>query len=195
MGVRGSTACVPSRVAKQSGFALPELLIGSVLALALIGSSVGVFTTSLRSEPRTSDRSSQVQEARTFAESISRELRQGWGAPVAGPSQLSILTYVKRATCAGSAAGPAIPCRVTYTCVTGTCSRVAANPDGTGAGAAVRVVEGLGDPNVFSYSPTPAAPTFVGIRLVFTADAGEDAITLTDGVALRNPTAPPAPGA
>jgi Tfp pilus assembly protein PilW len=171
---------------REDGFALAELLVGAMLCLALIGSAITVFTTGLRSEPRAAERTSDIASARTFAESLSRELRQGWEVPTASSGQISIITYVKRATCGGTAAGTAIPCRVTYTCASGECSRVVANPDGTGAGSPVKVVDGLADANVFTYSPSAAAPEFVGIRLSFAASATEDSITLEDGVTLRN---------
>lgn len=179
----------------EGGYMLTELLVAAILAMVVIGSAVMIFTTAVRSQPRITERTSQIQQARTFAESISRELRQGWGATTTATSQLAILTYVKRATCAGAAAGAAIPCRVTYTCSAGACSRVVANPDGTGAGTAVAVVHGLADANVFTYSPDAANPTYVGIRLSFPAEGAEDAITLNDGVAMRNDTPPDAPEA
>jgi hypothetical protein len=50
-------------------------------------------------------------------------------------------------------------------------------------------VSGLSPGNVFSYSSCAGAPTtydYVGVSLVFPADGGEDAITLSDGVDLRN---------
>ncbi len=172
---------------------LTELLVGAGLALALIGSCVALFTTGLRAEPRVSTRAAQIADARVFAESLSRELRQGWSIPAAGASQISIVTYVKRATCTGSAAGPSIPCRVTYTCASHSCTRVAANPDGSAPGPPVQVVDGLLDTTVFSYAPSAAAPTFVGIRLAFAAEGPEDAITLEDGVALRNESPSDAP--
>lgn len=179
----------------QRGFTLPELLVASVLGLSIIGSAVSVFTASIRSEPRVSSRAAKIEQARAFAEDLSRELRQGWGTPTATGSQLAVLTYVRRTTCGGSTVGAAIPCRVTYTCSAGACTRIVANPDGSGAGPAVRVVDGLADANVFTYAPSAAAPTYLGLRLPFPAENGEDAITLEDGVAFRNQSPPDAPEA
>jgi len=51
-------------------------------------------------------------------------------------------------------------------------------------------VSGLSSNDVFSYSPDATDPTYVGITLVFPAENGEEAITLTDGVALRNQSGP-----
>jgi Tfp pilus assembly protein PilW len=173
-------------LASERGFALVEMLVGVILSLAIIGASITLFVTGLRSEPRAVDRTSQMSSARTFAESVARELRQGGTVQTASATQLSVITYVKRATCAGTAGGPAIPCRVTYTCSSDACTRVSANPDGSGAGIAVEAIDGLSSPNVFSYAPSAGAPTFIGIRLVLDAKEGDDAITIEDGVALRN---------
>jgi len=192
VGALGNAAATSLR--REEGYALTELLVGTALALALIGSAVGLFTSSVRSQPRISDRAGDIGDARVFAESVSRELRQGVSIPTATASQLTIVTYVKRASCGGSSPGPAIACRVTYTCASGACSRVVANVDGSAPGPAVQVVAGLADPGVFSYSPDAVAPRYVGIRVAIEAAPGEDAITIEDGVALRNP-APEAPPA
>lgn len=172
--------------ADERGFTLTELLVSMMLGLVVIGAAVGFFTTAIRSEPRVSDRTAQIQQARAFAERITRELRQGWGTPTATSSQLSILTSVQRTTCGGDTIGPAKPCRVTYTCTTAGCTRVVANVDGSGSGPTVQVVGPLSTQAVFSYSPSSTAPTYLGLHLVFPAEAGDDAVTVDDGVAFRN---------
>jgi Tfp pilus assembly protein PilW len=162
-----------------------ELLMAMVLSLVVIGGAVAVFTTSIRSEPRVSSRGADIQRARTAMERITRELRQGWEVPVASASQIQILTYANSATCGGASSDSAIPCRVTYTCSAGACVRLEQNPDGSGSGSSRTFVSGLSGAEVFSYSPG-----YVGVTLVFPAAEGEDAITLQDGVSLRNPGPP-----
>jgi hypothetical protein len=50
------------------------------------------------------------------------------------------------------------------------------------------VVSGLSSDNVFSYTPpTATAPAYVGVTLALPSQGGSDAITLSDGSALRNP--------
>ena len=39
---------------------------------------------------------------------------------------------------------------------------------------------------MFGYSPDSANPDYVTMRLVFPAEGGDDAVTLEDGVDLRN---------
>lgn len=170
---------------EEDGFTLVELLIAAVLALVVLGAAVAMFTAGIKSEPRAASRSAQIQQARTTMERVTRELRQGWSVPTATASQLSILTYVKSDTCGGASASSSIPCRVTYTC-TGACMRTERNPDGTGSAPSVQVVSGLSGAPVFSYAPSATNPAYVGVTLQFPAGGGEDAITLQDGVTLRN---------
>jgi len=175
---------------RDEGFTLTELLVAMTIGVVVLGAGVLMFTAAISSQPKASARAAKVQQARTTSERIVRELRQGSGVPTATSAQLSILTYVHSAVCGGSYAINSIPCRVTYTCTAGTCTRVEAQPDGTNPGAASQVVSGLSNSIFFSYSPNSSAPNWVGITLEFPADGGDDAITIEDGAALRNPASP-----
>jgi prepilin-type N-terminal cleavage/methylation domain-containing protein len=176
----------------QDGFTLVELLIAVVIGLLLVGSTVSLFTAGVRSEPRISERSAQIQEARTMAERLSRELRLGSNASSPNPSQLMILTYVPRAECGNPTPGATQRCRIFYGCSTaGDCTRTECGPNTItppdGCGASTQVVEGLADNQVFAFTPRTPGQAFVSVRLAFPAGDGEDAITIEDGVALRNP--------
>lgn len=171
---------------EEHGLTLVELLLAAVLGLIVIGAAFTMFAGAIHSQPRDSAKVTALQEARTTADRITRELRQGWETPTATSSQLAIVTYVKAATCGGAAASTAIPCRVTYTCSGTTCSRVVAQPNGSAPGSSVRVASGLTTPNVFSYSPSAADPSYVGVNFVLTGSG--QPFTLSDGVALRNPS-------
>jgi Tfp pilus assembly protein PilW len=175
------------KVRRAEGFTLPELLVGLMIGLLVVGTGVMVFTTALRSQPRTNDRLAKISDARTTSERIVREIREGWDTTVATSSQLSFLTYVHSTTCGGAPGTTAIPCRVTYGCSGGTCTRTEAQPIGGSPGPTRTLVSGLSGSAVFTYSPSSAAPTWVGIRLSFPADNGDDAVTIEDGAALRNP--------
>jgi len=172
----------------EGGFTLVELLVAMTIGLVVLGAAVAVFTAGLRSQERVTSQSSAIQTARTTMERIVRELRQGQGiVPGTTPtaSQLSLVTYVP-GTCAGVGGGAARLCSVTYACSSGTCTRRVAQPDGSSPGAAVQVVTGLSTANVFSYSPSATAPSYVGVSLALPTAAGDNGITLSDGAALRN---------
>jgi len=177
----------------EGGFTLIELLVAAVVGLIVVGSAVTVFTSALRNEPRVSSRAGDVQQARTTMERITRELRQGWGVPVATTSSLSILTYVKSAACGGPASSTSIACRVSYTCSSSACTRSERNPDGSGSAPAQTVVTGLQSGSGFAYAPSAATPTYVGVRLILASTGDDDSITLSDGVTLRNPNPEAAP--
>jgi prepilin-type N-terminal cleavage/methylation domain-containing protein len=175
------------RLARDDGFTLVELLVASAIGLVVIGAGVLMFTAAIRSQPKASSRLAKVRTARTTSERIVRELRQGWSTPTATSNQLSILTYVHRATCGGAYASASIACRVTYTCTAGTCTRMEAQPNGTSPGPARQVVTGLSNGIVFSYTTGSGGSSWVGITLQFPGQNGDDAITVEDGAALRNP--------
>ncbi len=170
----------------QGGLTLIELLIAASVGLIVVGGALTMFVGAIRSEPRTTSKVAAIQQARTTVERITRELRQGLETPTATSSQLAIVTYVKASSCGGVAASTAIPCRVTYTCSSGKCTRVVAQPNGSAPGPAVQVASGLASNSVFSYLPNSTDPTYVGVSLAVTADG--QPVTLSDGVALRNPS-------
>jgi Tfp pilus assembly protein PilW len=178
------------RARGEAGMSLPEMLIAATIGLVVVGGAVAAFAVSAKSQPRVSDRAGDIQHARSTIEQLTRELRQGSTVTSASATQLSIVTYVDKATCGGPTAGTAIQCQVDYTCTAGACTRVERNPDGSGGSAPVQVVSGLESANVFTYSPSASAPTFVGVELTFPAEGDDDSISLGDGVALRNYVAP-----
>jgi type II secretory pathway pseudopilin PulG len=173
------------RARSERGFTLPELLIAASMGIVVLGGAAMVMMVAARSQPRLTERTADVERGRALIERISRELRQGEAVTNATASQLSIDTYVKSASCGGAAASTSILCRVTYTCSAGVCTRLEQSIGG-GGGVAVREVEGLSDTNVFTYTPSAAAASYVGIRLSFGGN-GIEAVTLQDGVTLRNP--------
>ncbi len=173
------------RLAAEGGFTLVELLTSTVVGLLVVGIGTTVFITAIRSQPGLTTRGNAISNARFTTERIVRELRQGGTVYTATPTQLSFLTHVASASCGSGSNGF---CRVTYTCSTSACTRVEARPDGTVPGAASTAVSGLSNGNVFSYSPSSTAPAYVGATFTFPGQNGDDAITVSDGAALRNRT-------
>jgi hypothetical protein len=130
-------------------------------------------------------------------ERLTREIRQGSTVYSSTGTQLSLLTFVPHASCGGSSTGSAIQCKVTYTCASGTCTRIEAPPPGSpgSAGPTVRVASGLSASDIFRYgsscnlTTTSGAPGYVCVTLTYPAGNGDDALTLKDGAAPINPTA------
>ncbi len=170
----------------QRGIGLAELLVGIFIALLTAAAAMTVLMSTIRNQDRVSDRAAQIQDGRTMTERVARELRQGESVSNATSSSLEILTYVNSATCGGAPAASAILCRVTYSCTSTACTRTERNPNGTGTGVAEPVVDGIQSSAVFTYSPSAADPSYVGVSLSFPAEDGSEGVTVSDGVAMRN---------
>ena len=176
----------------EGGFTLIELLLATGMMVVVLGTAVSVLTPILKDQPGVNGRDFNIQKARVALERLTREVRQGLAVDQATTSTLAIRTYTRRSVCGGtgtlSPGASATLCRVTYTCTGGTCTRTEAQPNGSGAGSAVKVVQGLSGNNVFSYSPNTTAPTYVGIRLALPNPSGTGSLTIGDGASLRNGT-------
>jgi Tfp pilus assembly protein PilW len=167
---------------EAGGFTLVEVLVAAVLGLIVLGAAVTTFTSAIQSQPRAATRGASIQKARTTLERMTQELRQGSTVSFAGASQATMVTWVNSAACGGTYSATAIQCQVIYSCTGSTCMRTERNSDGTGTASSEQVVTGLASPDIFSVSPSCS-----------TTAGGEDAITASDGVTLRNsgPTSPP----
>jgi prepilin-type N-terminal cleavage/methylation domain-containing protein len=170
------------------GFTLVETLVGLLLAVVIAGGAMAMVSFATSTQPKTTKRAAQLQQGRAMIEQITRELRQGESVTGAGATGLQVLTSVNNATCGGAYAVTAITCRVIYDCSSTSCRRTVKNPDGTGSGTAKTLVTGISSANVFTYSPSATNPTYVGVQLVYpsTSAADGEAVTLSDGVAVRN---------
>jgi Tfp pilus assembly protein PilW len=177
---------------------MAELLIATMLGLLVMGVGVMVFTAGIRSQPQIDQRVAAIQQGRVMSERVTRELRQGSNASSSSPSQLMVLTYVPRSTACNTPAttGSTLArCRIFYSCTsaagTSSCTRTECPPAllavGPGCGTPATVVSGLMSNQVFTFSPRSPGQAFVGIQLAYPAANGDDAITIQDGVALRNP--------
>ncbi len=182
------------------GFTLVEMLVAVTMAMVVLAGAVLLFTAAVRSQLKVTSQATAIQQARAIEERFVREIRQSSGlvpGTSATSSQVSIVTYVDTDSgCTGAASSTANLCSVTYRC-TGTspsiaCTRTIAKADGTSPGSPVTVVTGLTSSDVFSYSPSASAPTFIGVSLTLAARSANgttsNAVTLTDGAALRNRT-------
>lgn len=175
----------------EAGLTLVELLVASSMGVVLMGAVGSMVIGTLHAQPEVSKRAQNITAARWVMERMTREIRNGVSVQTALPNEVSLRTYVRRTSCgaAGALASdkPAILCQVTYGCSTTACSRIEAEP-GVKTGTAKMIFEGIDDSNVFSYRPSIAAPTFIGITLHLPNPTGPADLTISDGASLRNGT-------
>lgn len=194
-----------SRVRREEGLTLVELLVASAMSVVLVGAAGSMVVSAMRSQPEISERAQNVSTARWVLERMTREVRNGIRVDQATSSKVSLLTYVRRTACGGTtlpaSSSPAIKCQVTYQCTTTSCSRIEAN-EGVYTGTSTTIFTGIDDSNVFCYVPsagadplacgTAASPvngtTYVGIRLHIPNPSGPSGITVSDAASLRNAT-------
>jgi prepilin-type N-terminal cleavage/methylation domain-containing protein len=180
----------------ESGMSLIELLVAMSIGIVVIAGGAKMLVAAVKSQPRAASHATAVQTAQTAMDRMTRELRQGSSVVTATASQLAMITYVDAGTCGGAASSTAISCRVTYACASGTCTRTVSQPNGSSPGTPTTVVKGLSSSNVFSYVPNTGGSSncaatgsgtlsYVCVNLVFNGSDGRNAITLSDGVALR----------
>jgi Tfp pilus assembly protein PilW len=178
----------------ERGVSMAELLVFMMMLLFVLAAGMTLLIVAVKSQPRISDRNFAIQDGRVLQERFARELRQSSlveQTPAPSSSSVTFDTYVRRTQCGGAVetdpTKPAIACKVTYTCTAGACDRTEAPlPGHPGTTTTEQLVSGLSSSAVFAYSPDTANPEYVTMRLVFPAEGGDDAVTLEDGVDLRN---------
>jgi Tfp pilus assembly protein PilW len=178
----------------ERGVSMAELLVFMLMLLIVLAAGMALLIVAVKSQPRINDRTFAIQQGRVLQERFARELRQSSlveQTPAPTSSSITFDTYVRRTQCGGAVetdpAKPAIACKVTYSCTAGACARTEAPlPGQPGTTTTQQLVSGLSSSAVFGYSPSSTNPGYVTMRLVFPAAGGDDAVTLDDGVDLRN---------
>jgi Tfp pilus assembly protein PilW len=178
----------------ERGVSMAELLVFMMMLLIVLAAGMALLIVAVKSQPRISDRTFAIQQGRVLQERFARELRQSSlveQTPAPTSSSITFDTYARRTQCGGAVeadpAKPAIACKVTYSCTAGACDRTEAPlPGQPGTTTTQQLVSGLSSSAVFGYSPNSTNPGYVTMRLVFPEAGGDDAVTLDDGVDLRN---------
>jgi prepilin-type N-terminal cleavage/methylation domain-containing protein len=192
---------IPAR-GEEAGFTLIELLVASTMGVILMGVAGSLVISAVKDQPELSKRANNISTARWVTERLTHEIRNGIVVDKATPSSVSFRTYVRHASCGGTATlasgSPAIKCEVTYTCTTTSCSRIEAK-EGVYTGTPTKIFSGIDRSSVFCYVPSseedplscgPAPEdlstvTYVGITLHIPNSSGPG-LTVSDGASLRN---------
>jgi prepilin-type N-terminal cleavage/methylation domain-containing protein len=186
------------RLRAEEGFTLPELLVVLALLPVVLVALLGALDTSAQIAPRTVNHAAAVGEAGNGLSRAIREIRQAYRVLGTTPNTITFLRLVN-----GVDTQVTIACDVTSTAVDEhgaalrRCVRTSA-PVGTALPSPTRgtvlvdhLLNGSATDPVFTYTPTPIAPTFVAME-VRVPSRGEGTggrshpITIDDGTLLRN---------
>lgn len=154
---------------QDAGFTLVELLVSTALALVVIGVAVMLITSALKSEPRTSSRSGQIEAGRVMLERITRELREGCRVE-GGDRELAVY----------------MDCEVDEPTYTYDCPGTACTRFDVAADKSELMVSGLEDEGDAWPVFVLDSENYVEVQLRFPRAEGGEAVTLSDGVAMRN---------
>lgn len=176
-------------VGDSRGFTLVDMMLtmaGMVVLVAITGTLV---VSAARTEPRLTERTEPVRQARDALERITRELRQATEVHRATSNELVMTTYAR------TAASPDAAVRrgVRYYCGSGYCTRwedtpatAEASAEGTSAfpGSGERVVAGLPTSSIFTFD-SATDTEYIGVRFAWDVAGTEDRVVIEDGVAPR----------
>jgi len=178
----------------ESGFTLVELLVGSAMGVVLMGAIASLVIGAVKFQPQISKKAENVTSARWVLERMTRELRSGEKIEASSTSSQIVFTSYERDSPCGSgtmlkAEQASVPCKITYSCTTTSCSRTEAPPSGSG-GTTQLLFKGINSSQVFGYSPggNPAEATYVKVTFRVPDPKGSGSLTLSDGASLRNAT-------
>jgi hypothetical protein len=178
----------------EAGLTLVEMLVAASMSVLIVGAVSSMLISSVRTQPRVSEKAQSVSTARYLLERLTREIRNGVRVDEATGARVSFVSKVRRSSCGGSGTlegtQPAIECQITYDCTSGTaCTRTEATK-GDLVGGTPRLLTAeldLAGSDVFSYSPS-VEPTYIGVTLRVPNPSGSGALTVSDGASMRTPT-------
>jgi len=182
--------------ADEAGLTLIELLVAAAMSVVIVGGGTSMLISAMRTQPQLSERSQKVTEVRWVAERMTKEIRNGINVETEDSSSttVSFVAQVRAGSCGSSTPlasdAPAIECRVTYDCSSGTACTRAEGPKDVGGGTPKTLISGLESGAVFNYSPSlgnaEQPPTYVGLVFRIPNPSGSGALTVSDGASLRS---------
>ena len=170
----------------ERGFTLVELLVAMSMMVVITGATVALFISTLKDQSRVTDSADQVGQARAALRLMVDDIRQA-SSGSGTASELKVKTYIHATSCttAASASATAISCEVIYKCVVDSPKTTYKCTRAVGTGTAVKIVSGLSNGSVFTYTPT-TTPTYIAAKLVFPGSSGTATYTYENGATLRN---------
>lgn len=180
---------------EEGGFTLIELLVAATMGVVLMGAVASLVIGALRYQPRITKTAENVSTARWVLERMTRELRSGEKIEAGSASEVVFVGYVRHSPCGSttllSEGQASVPCKITFSCTSTSCSRTEAAPGSTaGSGTTQQLFSGINSNQVFSFQPegNPTEATYVKVTFHVPDPEGAGSMTVSDGASLRNAT-------
>ncbi len=189
------TGALRSRCSGEGGFTLVELLVAAGMGVVLMGAIASLVISAVKYQPRISKKAENVTTARWVLERMTRELRSGEQIESGSSSELVFVAYERHSPCGSTtmleAGQSSVPCKITYSCTTTTCSRTEAAPGSpAGIGTTQQLFSGINSNQVFSFPQGVKATEATYVKVTFRVPdpQGSGSLTISDGASLRNAT-------
>ncbi|HET7455131.1 MAG TPA: type II secretion system protein [Solirubrobacterales bacterium] len=183
------------RRSDEGGFTLIEVLVAATMGVVLMGAVASLVIGALRFQPRITKKAENVSTARYVLERMTRELRSGEKIEAGSASEVVFVAYERHSPCGGTTLLPAgqasVPCKITYSCTTTSCSRTEAAPGSVaGSGTTRLLFSGINSNQVFSFQPVGPVTeaTYVKVTFRMPDPQGSGSLKVSDGASLRNAT-------
>jgi Tfp pilus assembly protein PilW len=160
----------PRRLSDAHGFTLVELLVGTLMGLAVLTGVLSLLIDGLNGQARVEARTYQLDQAQAGMQQLVRALREATSVTLVSSSSITYSEPVATGTQS----------------VSFSCSAASTSCTSTAGGVQQTAITNVINTNIFTASPT-SSPTYIGIALEISASKATP-VTLTDGVGLRNVT-------
>ena len=155
-------------------------MLGSVLALLLLGAVVTTLVRGLNDQGEQVNRAVTTQEISARLERLTREVRNATAVRIVSSTQLDLHTPLRQGAASSTLR------RVVYTCTSGVCRRDHGPVEGGLSGSPAPVLTGVLNPDVFSGTPGDHNPSYVAVKLrVASGPDSSQPVEFQDGVSVR----------
>lgn len=155
-------------------------MIGSMLALAVLGAIVMTLVRGLQDQGEQVNRAVTTQDVSARLERMTRELRNATAVQIVSPTQIDLHTPLRQG------GGTSTPRHVVYTCASQVCRRHHGPVGGSLSGSSETTLTGVLNTDIFTGTPGDDSPSYVTVNLrVASGPSSSAPVEFQDGVSVR----------
>lgn len=155
-------------------------MIGSMLALVVLGAVVMTLVRGLNDHGEQVNRAVTTQDVSARLERLTREIRNATAVQVVSSTQIDLVTPLRHGGNTSTLR------RVVYTCASQVCRRDHGPVGGSLSGSSETILSGVLNSDIFNGSPGHDSPSYVTLNLrVASGPASSQPVEFQDGVSVR----------